>query len=1095
MNILLISQCTKNAREQSCRILDQFAERKGDGAWQTAITQEGLNTLRKLLRKTARRNTAVACHWIKKSGQTELLWIVGNLRRFNAQGNVPTHTTSRDILRSQHESRWYCTEAIALLAGIAGLFHDFGKAGDLFQQGLKGEGRRRYQPFRHEWISVRLFQAFTMNQTDEQWLTQLGTLNGDAEAEWLKRLQKDNQSWSDSPFKNLPPMAQVVAWLILSHHRLPQYLGKDEPDIADSERWLLHQLNVWWNALNHQSDWRAEELAQVWTFPQGTPLRSRSWQKKAQQLAKRALHAVSLAEYAQFDQTFTLHLARLSLMLADHHYSAQMPVTKWQDPEYGAWANTDRQTGERKQKLDEHNVGVSHHAFLLARSFSGLRQHLPAIARHKGFRERAKDPRYHWQNKAWDVAVSLREHASQHGFFGINMASTGCGKTFANARIMYALANEEQGCRFSVALGLRTLTLQTGEALRTRLGLGEDDLAVLVGSPAVKELQQQDNVPDTDTGSASEEALFESHQYVHYEGTINNGPLRQWLEKGSKLSQLVNAPVLVATIDHLMPATEGVRGGKQIAPMLRLLTSDLVLDEPDDFDVDDDHPLCRLVNWAGMLGCRVLLSSATLPPELVLALHTAYCTGRKAYQQACGEQGLPLAVSCAWFDEDDAQHEICRSAKAFYESHCRFAESRVKRLAAKPVLRQAELLNVSPSSQRPMDIVTTLAAIVHREMLQLHDRHHQVEGESDKTVSLGLVRMANIKPLVATALALMNLPSPEGYCIHYCVYHSQHPLVIRSHMEQRLDAAFSRHDTEQLWLQSDIGKALKENPQQHHLFVVLATSVVEVGRDWDADWGIIEPSSMRSLIQFAGRIQRHRKLSPQTANILILAKNFNALRSLNNERPAYCRPGFESKDFMLSDHHLSKLGVLPESEQYLVINAKPRILSPKIKRSHEGRFDDFNILEHARLSAELLDKSGQRLVAADWWRAPVNWSGELQRRKPFRLSQPERQYFLYMAEDDDKPVFMARDDASAGWEPKAAGQFTSQPLKLKMAEGVSAWMQLDYAEVLLGAAEAREMELAKVSERYGEINLPSRGQEDFEPWYWHPLLGVFRALE
>jgi CRISPR-associated endonuclease/helicase Cas3 len=69
MNILIISRCTKKAREESCRIIDQFAERTGDAAWQTAITLDGVNTLRKLLRKTARRNTAVACHWLKKTGK------------------------------------------------------------------------------------------------------------------------------------------------------------------------------------------------------------------------------------------------------------------------------------------------------------------------------------------------------------------------------------------------------------------------------------------------------------------------------------------------------------------------------------------------------------------------------------------------------------------------------------------------------------------------------------------------------------------------------------------------------------------------------------------------------------------------------------------------------------------------------------------------------------------------------------------------------------------------------------------------------------------------------------------------------------------
>lgn len=111
MNILLISQCNKRALEESRRILDLFAERKGDRSWQTAITWQGLQTLRKLLRKTARRNTAVACHWLKKDGQSELLWIVGNLRRFNEQGTVPTNTTTADVLKSKDENSWHSIEA------------------------------------------------------------------------------------------------------------------------------------------------------------------------------------------------------------------------------------------------------------------------------------------------------------------------------------------------------------------------------------------------------------------------------------------------------------------------------------------------------------------------------------------------------------------------------------------------------------------------------------------------------------------------------------------------------------------------------------------------------------------------------------------------------------------------------------------------------------------------------------------------------------------------------------------------------------------------------------------------------------------------
>ena len=70
--------------------------------------------------------------------------MVGNPRRFNAQGTVPTNSTARDVLKSQDENHWHSAEAIALMAGIAGLFHDFGKANALFQAGLIQAGRNGF---------------------------------------------------------------------------------------------------------------------------------------------------------------------------------------------------------------------------------------------------------------------------------------------------------------------------------------------------------------------------------------------------------------------------------------------------------------------------------------------------------------------------------------------------------------------------------------------------------------------------------------------------------------------------------------------------------------------------------------------------------------------------------------------------------------------------------------------------------------------------------------------------------------------------------------------------------------------------------------
>ncbi len=1092
MNILLVAQCNKQALTETRRVLDQFAERKGERTWQTAITQEGLNTLRKLLRKTARRNTAVACHWIKSASQTELLWIVGNLRRFNAQGAVPTNTTERDILRSDDENHWHSIASVSILAAIAGLFHDFGKANALFQAGLGGKGKG-WQPYRHEWVSLRLFQAWVGTGDDNTWLRALSQVTAADETQLLERLNKDSLDPFVNPFKALPPLAMMVAWLIVSHHRLPVYPAKKAsfmkgppPQLAYIDVWLTDELTASWNSTNQggSAEWSEADKHAVWHFPHGTPIRSRVWRNKARTFAARALQLPSLTHYGLLNQHFTAHLARLVLMLADHHYSSLPPTAGWQDSDYGAWANTDRDTRQYKQRLDEHCIGVSQNAFLLGRSLPQIRKTLPAITRHKGFKQRSSVEKYRWQDRAFDVACAVRERSLAQGFFGINMASTGCGKTFANARIMYGLAEEKQGCRFSIALGLRTLTLQTGDALRETLTLQDDDLAVLIGSQAVTQLHQLDHdsaQPDS-AGSASGDALFSEHQYVSYDGSLDDGRLSAWLKKTPLLHKLLSAPVLVTTIDHLMPATEGLRGGKQIAPMLRLLTSDLVLDEPDDFDCTDLPALCRLVNWAGMLGSRVLLSSATLPPALVEALFLAYRSGRAGYQQACGKPGQPVNICCAWFDEYDARQSDHTSGKTFKEAHQAFVSARIDELKKAPVLRRAELVPVTVASPQRHEVISGMAETCYQSIWTLHQSHHQRHA-SGKTVSLGLIRMANINPLVALAQNLLMRDSPDDCRIHYCVYHSQHPLAMRSYIEQRLDHTLNRYHPEALWQIDEIRHALAHYPERHHMFVVLATSVAEVGRDHDYDWAIAEPSSMRSLIQLAGRVQRHRQQPADSANVYILRKNIKALRECS---VAYCHPGFESSQNRLADHDLA---ALLTDDQYQSINAIPRIRE-RVRLEPKTNLVDF---EHDALRRDLQGIKGSvdNDYAGLWWQKQATWCGELQRRKPFRQSCPEELHYLLIAEVGDQPRFHMPDSGASG----SKESYVFKAVSLTVADSVSQWLDTDYQTRYLQLAEQMDWELITVSWRFGEISLPvHEGDAKYEPWNWHPFLGVFGAL-
>lgn len=1099
MNVLLVSQCSKRALEETRRILDQFAERKGERTWATTITLDGLDTLRKLLRKTARRNTAVSCHWLKSAGP-ELCWIVGNARSFNEQGSVPTNSTGRNILRNQDENLWHSGEAMALLAAIAGLFHDLGKANRLFQDKLTGKRRELSEPLRHEWVSLRIFEAFVDGRDDRLWLTALYNLKPSDERQALagigKQTENNEQPTRANPFEGLAPIARIIGWLIVSHHRLPQFDTKHDQAVGapplegltvDSGRF-----DASWNSPQcRETEWGKGAWQGVWVFPHGTPLASHTWCTKANRLAQRALQCHSLWQDRDWlSDRFTAHLARLCLMLADHAYSSGNVTEKWQDRDYRVYANTDRITGRLKQSLDEHNIGVGHNAYLLAKSLPKLRPYLPAITRHKGFKQRSQQSAFRWQDKAFDLAKILAHRSRLQGFFGVNMASTGCGKTFANARIMYGLADEKIGCRFSVALGLRTLTLQTGDALRARLSLDSDDLAVLIGSAAVQQLhglRTRKALSEPKSGSESAESLLDTNMHVRYDGALDDGPLRRWLKQSPALHQLVSAPVLVSTIDHLIPATEGTRGGKQIAPMLRLLTSDLVLDEPDDFGLSDLPALCRLVNWAGMLGSRVLLSSATLQPALLNALFAAYQAGRAHFHKGCGEPGPMPPICCAWFDEFGVAQKDLAEQSAFKVNHQEFVAARLAKLAEQPTLRRGAIWPVEAKGKSSDEVVQAMASTVREGMLQLHNHHHERHA-SGKCCSVGLVRMANINPLVAVARQVLLQAPPPDTRIHFCIYHSHHPLLVRSEMEKRLDALLTRYDSDAFWQRPEVQQALAQ-PETHHLFVVFASPVAEVGRDHDYDWAIAEPSSMRSLIQLAGRIQRHRKRVPAHPNLSILNRNVKALRGVT---PAYCQPGFESSQFQLNDSDMN--ASLPLS-CYEWISAAPAIqMPPGISLS--GRYDRLDALEHAHLHVRLFgySKGGKRLdtpPAQQWWQYHVDWAGEMQRQTRFRESRPDEGFVLYQA-DEDEPLRFHRLEERGEPELVEASCFERQTFT--PAERVTPWLDNEPEPLLVALGEQLEWDAARLSHTFTEIRLPLNEQSS-RPWQYDPLFGIYRELK
>lgn len=209
MIVTFISQCEKKAIPRTRRVLDAFADRIGDNTWQTVITEDGLIAVKKLLRKTVTKSTAVSCHWIRGRRRSELLWIVGNQNKFNNIGVVPVNSTQKDVfmdvmtMKAKQDAFYANTHLqplaehsfavgyvaqqlfkkvvdneeylnLSKVAFLAGCLHDIGKLDPHFQDWVKKgkqkdpeeDGQHIDQKFtfdkhpRHNEISLLLFNFF-----------------------------------------------------------------------------------------------------------------------------------------------------------------------------------------------------------------------------------------------------------------------------------------------------------------------------------------------------------------------------------------------------------------------------------------------------------------------------------------------------------------------------------------------------------------------------------------------------------------------------------------------------------------------------------------------------------------------------------------------------------------------------------------------------------------------------------------------------------------------------------------------------------------------------------------------------------------------
>ncbi|OUS30996.1 type I-F CRISPR-associated helicase Cas3 [Thalassotalea sp. 42_200_T64] len=1102
MMVTFISQCEKNALKKTRRVLDAFADRIGDNTWQTLITEDGLQTVKKMLRQTASKSTAVSCFWIRSRSRSQLLWVVGNKAKFNQQGLVPVNATRKNLLNSEIENDWKYLPLIKALTAISALFHDWGKASKLFQEKLSPNSKNKFKgdPIRHEWISVLLLNALVKNKEDKTWLSEL--VKGELSEQQLNNAIRTQQTTS---LEQLPDAAKLVAWLIVSHHRLPfikaDWRDEKSPDLST----LLKRITQEWGYENRQDEQEYyKRVEHCFEFPNGLLRQSTEWLKHVKRWSNSLLHCLPLIESAMQDGSYrlVLHHARLCLMLGDHFYSSQAAAKHWQH-RTGLFANTDRETNDFKQKLDEHLVGVAQSALKTAHLLPAFEQEPPVATGVQVLRQVSTDPQYKWQDKAVTKITDWKKQQDKKsvGFFAVNMASTGCGKTFANAKVMRALSVDGKSLRYILALGLRTLTLQTGDEYRERIGLTKAQLAVLIGSRAVAELHNQkfiekDEVTEEVLGSESKQALLD--EFIDYECELPEEGLSTVLTC-DKDKQFLYAPVLACTIDHLMAATETKRGGRYILPSLRLMSSDLVIDEIDDFTGADLIAIGRLIHLAGMLGRKVMISSATIPPDLAQGYLNAYKKGWQLFSNSRDE--AKAEIGCAWIDEfrTDVQsikaNDSDMALQQYQQQHDAFIDKRVNKLNQQVAKRKAEIIAcpLLPEQRLTEQTLTEDSkqahyfSIVKLAILTKHQQHHSIDAKTKIKVSFGVVRVANISPCVELTKYLLQAQYPENIQVKVMAYHSQQVLLLRHEQEKHLDAVLKRKEKQgqeqQAFSDPIIRKHLDKSLSQNVIFILVATPVEEVGRDHDFDWAIVEPSSYRSIVQLAGRVRRHRTNAVEQTNIGLMQYNIKAFKENDKKDEKYfIRPGYENGiTNALATHNITELvdtNVLKNN-----LSAIPRIqvpLKPKeqMLASLEHHVTKNSLANFKQIGANTL----QGYLTETWYLTALP-----QVLTPFRRSEPSINLFLFYNADEERCYFTQKDEAGKplldiNYQAiNREGILNITRVQLSEKEHQNLWFERNY-QALLSQYKSEPYLISKksISLRYGEINLVERENAEYE---------------
>ena len=786
---------------------------------------------------------------------------------------------------------------------IAALWHDLGKATNLFQEKLNlaiSNKNNGPDPIRHEIVSAMVWDILTAGMKDQYIIDLLKKIKPEqVDAAWknmpnkLIRVNFSNPGALPFSFtKSDRGLAYEIGMLILTHHRLPA---------GDTDFVTLMGDNHF-NSSKNKFDRNALSIS-----ANGQPFWHKKWWIKHIQrdagflIPDIVCHGLDMA-------------MRSSLMFADHIGSAMKEPSIAKNEHLANTIKKSKKKFIRGDSLSKHVKRVYSHCYPAYDMLHGQRENYPGLGIN-GLPDKILRPddgisTFKWQSEAIRAAADLSS-SREGGFFCCVIAGTGTGKTRGAPGILAAatmndIRLERRSFRMTLGLGLRTLATQSATEYVEDLGFSENDVSVLIGQKQIEFIGDNEN-----NGSESldfqndinvkpiSDFLENQDSFVKKSGLIGKIPKFLNLVKQNSGSRagicrdFAEPPILVATIDHIMGVAEPSRSS-HLLPAIRVMTSDLILDEVDQYNSEDIAAISKLVYQAAASGRRVIIMSATLTKDIATAFYHAYRAGWNSHAMTfnLSDHVNTLCVS------DAPGSATSNAIMEFEQSYTVCADRLGDMIKNSPALRRGEIL---PS----VSSFTDLVAQADIQCSRMHELHaSEINGFN---ISVGLIRMNRINHAVKLATKLPSGRLDNKFRIKICL-HSNFSILYRKYIEDQLKKALTRKNGDtgilKLCEKEDLFHKASDAGTKNIEIVCISSPVIETGNDIDFDYAIIDPISIRSVIQTAGRVNRHRRKSVSENNILILGKSMTVV-----ENGVMAYPGIETplaKDTMVSNPFLSE---------------------------------------------------------------------------------------------------------------------------------------------------------------------------------------------